>query len=100
MKSAKFIDNKNTKVIDESHNFRNNPPVKDRKTHYQKLMQNVIKSDVQVKVLMLSATPVNNRKNDIKNQIAFIDEEDDSALGEVGIRSINYTLKNAQTIFS
>lgn len=87
-------------VIDESHNFRNNPPIKDRKTRYQKLMQDVIKSGVQTKVLMLSATPVNNRMNDIKNQIAFITEEDDIALQEVGINSINYTLKNAQMIFN
>ncbi len=87
-------------VIDESHNFRNNPPVKDRKTRYQKLMQDVIKSGVQTKVLMLSATPVNNKMNDIKNQIAFITEEKDSALKDVGINSINYTLKNAQMIFN
>lgn len=87
-------------VIDESHNFRNNPPVKDRQTRYQKLMQDVIKSGVQTKVLMLSATPVNNRMNDIKNQISFITEENDSALKEVGIKSINYTLKTAQAVFN
>ena len=87
-------------VIDESHNFRNNPPVKDRKTRYQKLMQDVIKSGVQTKVLMLSATPVNNKMNDIKNQIAFITEEKDKALADAGIKSINNTLKNAQRVFN
>lgn len=87
-------------VIDESHNFRNNPPVKDRKTRYQKLMQDVIKSGVQTKVLMLSATPVNNKMNDIKNQISFITEEKDNALQEVGINSIDYTLKKAQTVYN
>jgi SNF2 family DNA or RNA helicase len=61
-------------VIDESHNFRNNPPVKGRVTRYQRLMNDIIKSGVKTKVLMLSATPVNNRMNDIKNQIAFITE--------------------------
>jgi SNF2 family DNA or RNA helicase len=87
-------------VIDESHNFRNNPPVKDHKTRYQRLMEDVIKSGVQTKVLMLSATPVNNKMNDIKNQIAFITEENDQALQEVGIDSINHTLKNAQMIYN
>mgnify|MGYP001442255548 CR=1 FL=1 len=87
-------------VIDESHNFRNNPPVKDRKTRYQKLMQDIIKSGVQTKVLMLSATPVNNRMNDIKNQIAFITEEDDRALQGIGINSIDDTLRKAQMIFN
>ena len=87
-------------VIDESHNFRNNPPVKDRKTRYQKLMQDVIKSGVRTKVLMLSATPVNNRMRDIKNQIAFITEENDTALKEAGIPSIDHTLRRAQMIFN
>jgi SNF2 family DNA or RNA helicase len=58
-------------VIDESHNFRNNPPVKGRITRYQRFMNDIIKAGVKTKVLMLSATPVNNRMNDIKNQIAF-----------------------------
>lgn len=53
-------------VIDESHNFRNNPPVKDRVTRYERLMNDIIKSGVKTKVLMLSATPVNNRMTDIK----------------------------------
>lgn len=87
-------------VIDESHNFRNNPPVKDRKTRYQKLMEDVIKAGVETKVLMLSATPVNNRMNDIKNQIAFITEGQDDALKDDGVRSIENSLKNAQAIFN
>ena len=52
------------------------------------------------KLLMLSATPVNNKMNDIKNQIAFITEDKDNALEEIGISSINHTLKNAQAIFN
>ncbi|WP_413856111.1 hypothetical protein [Candidatus Aalborgicola defluviihabitans] len=47
-------------VIDESHNFRNNDVYKDKETRYQKLMNTVIKQGVKTKVLMLSATPVNN----------------------------------------
>ena len=87
-------------VIDESHNFRNNPAVKDRVTRYQRLMNNVINQGHKTKLLMLSATPVNNKMNDIKNQIAFITEDKDNALEEIGISSINHTLKNAQAIFN
>ena len=87
-------------VIDESHNFRNNPAVKDRVTRYQRLMNDVIKQGHKTKLLMLSATPVNNKMNDIKNQIAFIIEDKDNALEEIGISSINHTLRNAQTIFN
>jgi len=58
-------------VIDESHNFRNNDAFKDRETRYQKLMNSVIREGVKTKVLMLSATPVNNRFNDLRNQLAL-----------------------------
>jgi len=87
-------------VIDESHNFRNNPAVKDRKTRYQRLMDDIIKKGVQTKVLMLSATPVNNRMTDIKNQIAFITQDKDDALSSIGINSIENTLKKAQMVFN
>ncbi|MEX2672775.1 MAG: helicase-related protein, partial [Phycisphaeraceae bacterium] len=56
-------------VIDESHNFRNNDIYKDRETRYQKLMNQVIRAGVKTKVLMLSATPVNNRFTDLRNQL-------------------------------
>lgn len=87
-------------VIDESHNFRNNPPVKGRMTRYERLMNDIIKAGVKTKVLMLSATPVNNRMNDIKNQIAFITEGNNSAFSEVGIFSVEMVLKKAQTVFN
>jgi len=87
-------------VIDESHNFRNNPAVKDRKTRYQRLMDEIIKSGVKTKLLMLSATPVNNKMSDIRNQIAFITEDHDNALTDAGIDSIETTLNNAQKIFN
>src|SRR5690554_710903 len=51
-------------VIDESHNFRNNNPFSDRENRYQKLLRKVVKDGIETKVLMLSATPVNNRFND------------------------------------
>jgi SNF2 family DNA or RNA helicase len=67
-------------VIDESHNFRNNDVFKDRETRYQKLMNQVIKQGVKTKVLMLSATPVNNRFNDLRNQLALAYEGDSENL--------------------
>jgi SNF2 family DNA or RNA helicase len=87
-------------VIDESHNFRNNPPVKGRITRYQRFMNDIIKAGVKTKVLMLSATPVNNRMNDIKNQIAFITEGRDDAFKKVGLDSIETILRKAQTVFN
>jgi Superfamily II DNA/RNA helicases, SNF2 family len=89
-------------VIDESHNFRNNNlSVQSGKiTRYQRLMQDIIKNGVKTKVLMLSATPVNNRMNDIKNQIAFITEGDSAALSDDGIPNYETTLRQAQMIFN
>jgi SNF2 family DNA or RNA helicase len=87
-------------VIDESHNFRNNPPRKDGLTRYKQLMQEIIRSGVKTRVLMLSATPVNSRMNDLKNQVAFITEGIDDALDGAGIVSIENTLKMAQTRFN
>lgn len=87
-------------VIDESHNFRNNDPRKETITRYQRLMTDIIKTGVKTKVLMLSATPVNTRMNDIKNQIAFITEQNDKALKEYGIASIEQTLRKAQQKFN
>lgn len=87
-------------VIDESHNFRNNEPRKDTITRYQRLMTDIIKAGVKTKVLLLSATPVNTRMNDIKNQISFITEQNDAALNEYGITSIDQTLRQAQQKFN
>jgi ERCC4-related helicase len=87
-------------VIDESHNFRNNPPKREGITRYQRLMNDIIKTGVKTKVLMLSATPVNTRMNDIKNQIAFITEQNDTALAAFGISSIDITLRKAQQRFN
>ena len=67
-------------VIDESHNFRNNDVYKDRETRYQKLMNKVIRAGVKTKVLMLSATPVNNRFTDLRNQLALAYEGQSEAL--------------------
>lgn len=88
-------------VIDESHNFRNNVAKKsDTLTRYQRLMQDVIKAGVKTKVLMLSATPVNNRMTDIKNQIAFITQDNSHALEQYGIADIDEELRQAQAIYN
>ena len=58
-------------VIDESHNFRNNNTIAGKETRYQKLLRKIIQEGIETKVLMLSATPVNNRFNDLRNQLAL-----------------------------
>jgi SNF2 family DNA or RNA helicase len=63
-------------IIDESHNFRNNNPYADRENRYQKLLRKVVREGIETKVFMLSATPVNNRFNDLKNQLALAYEGD------------------------
>ena len=87
-------------VIDESHNFRNNNPGKSRISRYEKLMRDVIQAGVRTKVLLLSATPVNTRLNDLKNQLAFITESNDGALAKGGIGSIELALTQAQRKFN
>lgn len=74
-------------VIDESHNFRNGGKVttdenneNPRENRYLQLMNKVIRAGVKTKVLMLSATPVNNRFNDLRNQLALAYEGDSSRL--------------------
>lgn len=88
-------------VIDESHNFRNRPAGKgERESRYDKLLNAVVKAGVKTRVLMLSATPVNNRLNDLKNQIAFATEGHDQALAGHGIASIAGTVRIAQGQFN
>ena len=89
-------------VIDESHNFRNNNPYKDHETRYQRLMNQVIREGVKTKVLMLSATPVNNRFSDLRNQLALAYEGDsDNLSGKLrGSRSVEETFRRAQEAFN
>lgn len=95
-------------VIDESHNFRNggklveNPDEDSKDNRYVTLMKKVIRAGVKTKVLMLSATPVNNKFIDLKNQLAlayegytdFIDDKLNTN------RSIDDIFKNAQRAFN
>lgn len=87
-------------VIDESHNFRNKSTHKGKESRYDRLMRKIIKEGVRTRVLMLSATPVNNRLADLRNQIAFATEGDDTALLEYGITSIDSTTRLAQKQFN
>ena len=88
-------------VIDESHNFRNKKtPQTGGETRYDRLMRKIIREGVKTRVLMLSATPVNNRLADLRNQIAFATEGNDTALFDHGIGSINATTRLAQKQFN
>ena len=88
-------------VIDESHNFRNKrTPRQGGETRYDRLMRRIIREGVKTRVLMLSATPVNNRLADLRNQIAFATEGDDTALVDHGISSLDGTTRLAQKQFN
>ena len=101
-------------VIDESHNFRNNSMAREnngeeqRRTRYQCLMEDIITSGVRTKVLLLSATPVNNQLSDLRNQISFIaggdvarvDQPDAAFTESLGISSVRETTRKAQTHFT
>ncbi|MDY6314805.1 MAG: helicase-related protein [Clostridia bacterium] len=95
-------------VIDESHNFRNggklveNPDEDEKDNRYVTLMKKVIRAGVKTKVLMLSATPVNNRFNDLKNQLALAYEGHTDYIDEKlnTTRSIDEIFRNAQRAFN
>ncbi len=89
-------------VIDESHNFRNNDAYKDKETRYQKLMRKVIQEGVKTKVLMLSATLVNNRFTDLRNQLALAYEGDSENLTKKlrTDRSVEAIFRGAQAAFN
>lgn len=95
-------DNYDLLVIDESHNFRNVSTYRERETRYSFLLNKVLKSGVKTKVLMLSATPVNNRFTDLRNQIALAygdnPEEFDSKLDTKA--SVSEILKQAQRAYN
>ena len=89
-------------VIDESHNFRNGGKISTdendenpRENRYLQLMNKVIRSGVKTKVLMLSATPVNNRFNDLKNQLELAYEGQ-----QENINDLLNTESSIETIFN
>jgi len=94
-------------VIDECHNFRGNPADRSRDdgslrmNRAKWLMEKIIHQGVKTRVLLLSATPVNNNLRDLRNQIHLITEGNDDALFEsTQIKDISLALKNAQTQFT
>ena len=92
-------------VIDESHNFRNDDATQaqgEAETRYRALLNKVIRAGVQTKVLMLSATPVNNRFSDLKNQLALAYEGDSDAFAEKlgASQSIDEIFRQAQRAFN
>ncbi len=89
-------------VIDESHNFRNNNAFKDKETRYERLLEKVMRQGVKTKVLMLSATPVNNRFNDLKNQLALAYESNTDEINEKldTKKDIDAIFKSAQAHFN
>ena len=107
-------------VIDESHNFRNGGNVDEgneeffeneecrmkseeyRENRYQRLMRRVIRQGVKTKVLMLSATPVNNRFNDLKNQLQLAYEgHADNINAELALdKDIDEIFRNAQRVYN
>ena len=91
-------------VIDESHNFRNgaDSASEDKMNRYQLLMERVVKAGVKTKVLMLSATPVNNRFRDLRNQLALAYSGDPSQWeGKLNLNSdIDTVFRVAQTTYT
>ena len=93
-------------VIDESHNFRNGGQVygdeERRENRYLRLLNRVVREGVKTKVLMLSATPVNNRFNDLRNQLALAYEGDTEQIDNLlnTTKSIDDIFRNAQAAFN
>lgn len=91
-------------VIDESHNFRNGAGThaKTQENRYVKLMDKVMRAGVKTKVLMLSATPVNNRFVDLKNQLAIAYEGDSENINKKlsTSKTIDEIFKQAQKAFN
>lgn len=91
-------------VIDESHNFRNGvgTHANTRENRYVKLMDKIIRAGVKTKVLMLSATPVNNRFVDLKNQLAIAYEGNSENMNKQlnTTKTIEEIFKQAQSAFT
>ena len=84
-------------VIDESHNFRNRSTKADKTTsRYDFLMRKVVQAGIKTRILLLSATPVNNKASDLRNQILLISGDKDDFLQPHGIESVSNTTRMAQ----
>lgn len=82
-------------VIDESHNLRNA-----KSNRYKFLVETLLKTNANLKVLMLSATPINNTLVDIRNQFKLMVRDDPKGFKDtLGIQNIDYTFRTAQRAF-
>lgn len=83
-------------VIDESHNLRN-----DKSNRYKFLVDQILKKNQDIKVLLISATPINNSLNDVRNQFKLMVQGDVHGYdSKLGVKNIDYSFKQAQTIFN
>lgn len=83
-------------VIDESHNLRNA-----KSNRYKFLVETLLKTNQNLKVLLLSATPINNSLNDIKNQFSLLVKDDDYGfIDTLDIKSLSGTFRTAQSEFN
>ena len=83
-------------VIDESHHLRN-----DKSKRYQFLVDEILKYNEDIKLLMLSATPINNSLNDIRNQFKLVVRGDNRGFNEtLGVKNLDYTFRSAQKVFN
>jgi ERCC4-related helicase len=97
-RSDKYFTNDKPKliVIDESHNLRN-----DKSNRYKFLMDEILKKNEDIKVLLLSATPINNSLNDIRNQFKLMVKGNSYGFNEnLGVRNLDYSFRTAQRVFN
>ncbi|MGO8494501.1 helicase-related protein [Rhizobium ruizarguesonis] len=90
-------------VIDESHNFRNaarNRGASGRRSRYERLMDDVIKAGIKTKVLLLSATPVNNDLGDLKAQLDLISADNIDGFAALGVPNLSNLIGSAQRHFA
>lgn len=90
-------------VIDESHNFRSaarNKTAGGRRSRYERLMDDVIKSGLKTKVLLLSATPVNNDLGDLKAQLDLISADRGDGFNDLGVPNLGALIGGAQRQFA
>lgn len=83
-------------VIDESHNLRN-----DKSKRFEYLLEEIIKKNEDVKVLLLSATPINTDFKDVRNQLKLITKGDNTALKNIlDINNLDYLFKQTSTLYN
>ncbi len=97
-RADKFFSNDKPKliVIDESHNLRN-----DKSNRYKFLLEYILQPNEDIKVLLLSATPINNSLNDIRNQFKLMVQGNVNGFEEtLGVRNLDFSFRTAQKAFN